>query len=123
MREYLDENQVGTATLVEKFELVEAAEVNHARTGKVNRALRERRDQITDAFANVALAYETLSDPKKRQMYDLTGEWGQEKEVSPLLYVVLITLMGGTSIRHFGWREAIIQGLCVAQSCCFFSSR
>lgn len=83
LREYLVENQVGTSTLVEKFELVAAADATHARTGKVNRALHERRDEVTEAFANVALAYETLSDARKRQMYDLTGDWGQEKAFVP----------------------------------------
>ena len=43
------------------------------------KSLRARRDEVTSSFSDIALAYETLSDPKKRQMYDLTGEWGREK--------------------------------------------
>eukprot|EP00913_Durusdinium_trenchii_P031968 g29941.t1 len=37
----------------------------------------EKREEAQKRFSQVANAYETLSDPNKRQMYDLGGGMGQ----------------------------------------------
>jgi len=84
LKEYASSNSVGIATLTEKSELVSVASDIYKRTGNPPSFLQSKIDAVNDSFSRVTLAYETLGDPSKRRMYDLTGEWGEEVEFVPL---------------------------------------
>ncbi|GMH96845.1 hypothetical protein TrVE_jg14163 [Triparma verrucosa] len=83
LRDYLTDNKVGTSSFVEKSEYISASLSLHKRTSVVPSSLQSEIDRVADEFSLVTLAYGTLSDPSKRRIYDLTGDWGMEKPYTP----------------------------------------
>jgi len=73
---FLKEERVITRTFVEKKELVDKARESHKRTRNVNAELSKKRVEITDRFALLNEAYNTLYDEETRRAYDLSGDWG-----------------------------------------------
>ncbi|GMH52395.1 hypothetical protein TrLO_g4408 [Triparma laevis f. longispina] len=80
---YLNDNGVGTSNYVEKSEYIASSLEVYKRTSNIPSSLQTKIDKIADEFNKVTTAYMTLSDPAQRRMYDLTGDWGLEKEYIP----------------------------------------
>jgi len=85
IRAFLGEQNIGTAGVFERSELNELATKANKSSGAIPAALQKRREEKTNRFARINLAYTTLYDPKSRKMYDLTGDWGtgRAKKTSP----------------------------------------
>lgn len=47
-----------------------------------------------EKFKEIAEAYEVLSDPKKKAIYDQYGEDGKWHKICPKVYVVLSRILG-----------------------------
>eukprot|EP00588_Corethron_pennatum_P022429 CAMPEP_0194324098 /NCGR_PEP_ID=MMETSP0171-20130528/26490_1 /TAXON_ID=218684 /ORGANISM="Corethron pennatum, Strain L29A3" /LENGTH=619 /DNA_ID=CAMNT_0039082909 /DNA_START=200 /DNA_END=2059 /DNA_ORIENTATION=- len=85
IRAFLGEQNIGTAGVFERSDLNELATKANKSSGAIPAALQKRREEKTNRFARINLAYTTLYDPKSRKMYDLTGDWGtgRAKKTSP----------------------------------------
>jgi len=80
VREFLTEQRVSYIGVFERSELNKLAREARNSNNALPKSLQKRREQVTDKFSLLNLAYTTLYDTKSRSIYDLSGEWGLGKK-------------------------------------------
>jgi len=76
VRAFLTEQRISFVGVFERAELNRLASEAQKKNGAIPSALQKRREDATDRFALINLAYTTLYDTNSRIFYDLSGDWG-----------------------------------------------